>query len=80
MIFSNNQEIDCPITSCDFKESDCVSTFAQPNVFLGAGPEFMITASEIIPEGYTQTFCYSCVVTPTGLASIAPFTKQISVV
>ena len=80
MIFTNSEEIDCPITSCDFKESDCVSTFAQPNVYPEAGPDFSITASQIIPEGYTHSFCYSCVVTPTGLPPIAPFTKQISVV
>ena len=80
MIFTNNQETDCPITSCDFKESDCVSTFTQPNVFLGAGPDFSITVSELVPEGYFQTFCYSCVVTPTKLAPIATFTKHMSIV
>ena len=76
----NNQETDCSITSCEFKESDCSSTFSQPNVFLGAGPDFSIKASELVPEGYFQTFCYSCVVTPKNLAPIAPFTKLISVI
>ena len=62
------------------KGPDCSSAYAQPNAFLGSGPEFSIIASQIIPEGYMHSFCYSCIVTPTGLPPIAPFTKQISVV
>ena len=42
---------------------------AQTDVVLGASP-FGITALETNPWGYSISFCYSCIITPTGLATI----------
>ena len=74
--------IDCHLTLCELKDIDCVTPLAPPSNFvIGPSPLFLITASEIIPEGYAETFCYSCTITPTGLPPIAPpFTKLINVV
>ena len=43
---------------------------SQTDIVIGPSPTFSITASELIPIGYSHTFCYSCDITPFGLPTI----------
>ena len=59
-------------------ETDCttpISLAIQGSINFGPAPLYLTRASEIIPGGYTTSFCYSCVITPTGLPPIGPFTS-----
>ena len=48
---------------------------AQTDVSISASTPYSITASELVPAGYTHTVCYKCDVKPTGLPVIS-FTKD----
>ena len=80
-VFTHNQQVDCPLTSCELKDETCVPAVvvaAQTSVVLGTAP-YGIIASETIPAGYTIPFCYECIITPTGLAPIS-FTKEFTAI
>ena len=74
-IFVHSSTTDCPVTSCTLKEVGCLTALAaQSDVVLGADP-YGITAVETNVVGYSLTFCYECVVTPTSGSPIT-FTKD----
>ena len=77
-VFTHAQKSDCLINSCDLMEPDFTTPLAfQTNVVFGPFPIYLISASEIKPEGYSLSFCFRCIITPTGLPSITPFTSLV---
>ncbi len=42
----------------------------QPDISISTSTPYEITASEIVPAGYTYVVCYQCDVKPTGLPVI----------
>ena len=74
-IFVHSSTTDCPVTNCALKEVGCLTALAaQSDVVLGGDP-YGITAVETNVLGYSLTFCYECVVTPTSGSPIT-FTKD----
>ena len=61
-------------------DTDCLAALpTQSNIVFGASP-FGITASEIIPGGYSTPICYKCTITPIGGLGAIMFTKQITII
>ena len=55
-VFTHTQKADCLVTSCELRETACGAALAlavPTSVNLGAAPNYEITASEIIPAGYS---------------------------
>ena len=75
-IFTDSLNADCLVTSCEMLDPDCSTALPpHPNIVFGASPTFGITASEIIPAGYSLNFCYKCTIAITGTV----ITKDITI-
>ena len=60
---------DCTLNKCSLMMATDCTTPPNPvstNIFINAVPPYTITAFEKNPLGYTETYCYSCEIQPTG--------------
>ena len=75
-IFTDTLNTDCLVTSCEMLNPDCSTALpAHPNIVFGASPTYGITASKIIPAGYSLNFCYKCTIGITA----TEITKDITI-
>ena len=65
-VFTHTLKIDCPVISCVLEEPTCNGiAFSSPNIVFGAYP-YKISGIRTNSEGYTETFCMKCIVSPLG--------------
>ena len=71
-IFKHSDKVGCVLNSCNLMTAGACGTPLPTltDIVLGPSPNFSITASELIPTGYSHSFCLSCVITPTGLPMV----------
>ena len=71
-IFNHSDKVGCVLNSCKLMTAGACGTslLPQTDIVLGLAPTFSITANELIPVGYSYSFCLSCEITPTGLPMI----------
>lgn len=63
--FTHNKKTDCPVSSCLIGTlGNCASAPSSTNLILDTNSPYKVTAKQNIQAGYTQDFCYSCVVKP----------------